>query len=158
VSNFSRFKDILDLEYRVLYFSIMEKTHIEIETNIMGKECVLYMQPYDNLPPRLSPYCLSRGGLSRRLLCPIACCPLRLSAQDKICPRWQSGKRKIRAVCTVSTMLHIAIVPYILISMSILLLHTVCIIYCLHFMSGRFIAVVYLLQVCTEYLVWNLID
>ena len=55
VSNFSRFKDILDLEYRVLYFSIMEKTHIEIETNIMGKECVLYMQPYDNLPPRLPP-------------------------------------------------------------------------------------------------------
>jgi len=48
VSNYSRFKDILDLEYRVLYF--MEKTHIEIETNmIMGKE--LYMQQYDNLPP-----------------------------------------------------------------------------------------------------------
>jgi len=45
VSNFSRFKDIFDLEYRVLYFSIMEKTHIEIETYIMGKECVLYMQP-----------------------------------------------------------------------------------------------------------------
>ena len=43
VSNFSRFKDILDLEYRVLYFSIMEKTHIEIETNVIGKECVLYM-------------------------------------------------------------------------------------------------------------------
>ena len=50
VSNFSRFKDILDLEYRVLYFSIMEKTHIEIETNIMGKKGVLYMQPYNNLP------------------------------------------------------------------------------------------------------------
>jgi len=27
----------------------MKKTHIEIETNIMGEECVLYMQPYDNL-------------------------------------------------------------------------------------------------------------
>jgi len=55
VNNFSRFKDILDLEYRVLYFSIMGKTHIEIETNVMGKECVLYMQPYDNLPPQLPP-------------------------------------------------------------------------------------------------------
>jgi len=32
----------------------MEKTHIEIETNmIMGKE--LYMQQYDNLPPWLLP-------------------------------------------------------------------------------------------------------
>ena len=41
----------------------MEKTHIEIETNIMVKECVLYMQPYDNLPPRLPPCCPSRGGL-----------------------------------------------------------------------------------------------
>ena len=41
MSKFFRFKDILDLEYRVLYFSIMEKTHLEIETNIMGKECVL---------------------------------------------------------------------------------------------------------------------
>ena len=67
VSNFSRFKDILDLEYRVLYFSIMEKTHIEIVTNIMGKECVLYMQPYNNLPRgplQLPPCCPSRGGLS----------------------------------------------------------------------------------------------
>jgi len=36
VSNFSPFKDILDLEYRVLYFSSMEKTQTEIETNIMG--------------------------------------------------------------------------------------------------------------------------
>jgi len=27
----------------------MEKTHIEIETNIIGKKCALYMQPYDNL-------------------------------------------------------------------------------------------------------------
>jgi len=52
LSNFSRLKDILDLEYRVLYFSIMEKTHIEIETNTMGKECILYMHPYDNLQPR----------------------------------------------------------------------------------------------------------
>jgi len=58
---------ILDLEYRVLYFSIMEKTHIEIVTNIMGKECVLYMQPYNNLPRgplQLPPCCPSRGGLS----------------------------------------------------------------------------------------------
>jgi len=58
---------ILDLEYRVLYFSIMEKTHIEIVTNIMGKECVLYMQPYNNLPSvplQLPPCCPSRGGLS----------------------------------------------------------------------------------------------
>ena len=31
MSNLSWFKDILDLEYRVLYFIIME-----IETNIMG--------------------------------------------------------------------------------------------------------------------------
>ena len=54
MSNFSQFKDILDLEYRVLYFSIMEKTHIGIETNIMGKKCVLYMQPYDNLPPQIT--------------------------------------------------------------------------------------------------------
>jgi len=45
VNNFSQFKDILDLEYRVLYFSIMEKKHIEIETNIMGKRWVLYMHP-----------------------------------------------------------------------------------------------------------------
>jgi len=30
----------------------MEKTHIEIETNTMGKECILYMHPYDNLQPR----------------------------------------------------------------------------------------------------------
>jgi len=52
VSNFSRLKDISDLEYRVLYFSSMEKTHIETETNIMGKECVLYMQQYDNLQTR----------------------------------------------------------------------------------------------------------
>jgi len=38
MSNFSRFKDILDLEYtcRVLCFSIMGKTHIEIET-LWGK-------------------------------------------------------------------------------------------------------------------------
>ena len=50
--------------YRVLYFSIMEKTHIEIETNIMGKECVLYMQPYDNLPPRLPPAIHLAEGLA----------------------------------------------------------------------------------------------
>ena len=83
VSNFSRFKDILDLEYRVLYFSIMEKTHIEIETNIMGKECVLYMQQYDNLPPRLPLYYPSREGLSGRPPRSFACCPPRLAAPDK---------------------------------------------------------------------------
>ena len=38
VSNFSQFKDSLDLEYKILYFSIMEKTHIKIETNIMGEK------------------------------------------------------------------------------------------------------------------------
>ena len=103
-SNFSRFKDILDLEYRVLYFSSMEKTHIEIESNIMGKKCIVYMQPYDNLPPRITataPCCLSRGGLSRLSPRLFPCCPPRLSAQDKICPRWLSGKSKIRAVWTV---------------------------------------------------------
>ena len=78
VSNFSQFKDSLDLEYKILYFSIMEKTHIKIETNIMGKRCVLYMQPYDNLPPMITataPCCLSCGGLSRRSPRPFACCP-----------------------------------------------------------------------------------
>ena len=30
----------------------MKKTHIDIETNIMAKECDLYMQPYDNQPQR----------------------------------------------------------------------------------------------------------
>ena len=82
----------------------MEKTHIEIETNIMGKECVLYMQPYDNQPPwttATAPCCPSLGGLSGRSLRLFACCPLRLSAQYKICPWWQRGKRKIRAEWTV---------------------------------------------------------
>ena len=72
----------------------MEKTYIEIETNIMGKECVLYMQPYDNLPPRLPPCCRARGGLSGRSPGWFACCPPRFSAQDKICPGWQSGNVK----------------------------------------------------------------
>jgi len=83
----------------------MKKTHIEIETNIMGGKCILYMQPYYNLPPRITataPCCLSRGGLSGRSLWPFTCCPPRLSSQDKICPRWSSGKRKICAVWTVS--------------------------------------------------------
>jgi len=26
----------------------MEKTHLDMETNIMGKKGVLYMQPYDH--------------------------------------------------------------------------------------------------------------
>ena len=34
---FLSIKDVSDLEYRVLYFSIMKKTHIEIETNILAK-------------------------------------------------------------------------------------------------------------------------
>ena len=80
----------------------MEKTHIELETNIMGTEWVLYMQPYENLPLRLPPYCPSRGGLSGRSPRPFACCPPRLSAQDKNC-----GKRKIRAVWTVFTKINI---------------------------------------------------
>jgi len=50
MSNFSRFKDILELNIGFQSFSNMEKTHIEIETNILGKKWVLYMQPYDNLP------------------------------------------------------------------------------------------------------------
>ena len=40
----------------------MEKTHIEMETNIMGKMCILYMQPYDNLSPGLPPaVCIAKG-------------------------------------------------------------------------------------------------
>ena len=61
------------------------------------------MQPYDNLSPRITvtaPWSLSRGSPR-----PFACCLPRLSAHDNICPR-KSGKRKIRAVWTVS-MLHI---------------------------------------------------
>ena len=85
----------------------MEKTHIEIEANIMGEKYVIYMQPYDNLPPQLPPCCPSHGGLSRRLPRPLACCPPRLSAQDKICPRRQHVKRKILAVWTVHTPEHI---------------------------------------------------
>jgi len=79
----------------------MEKTHIEIENNIMGKECVFYMQPYANLPPRRPPCCPSRGRISGRSPRPFACCPPRLSAQDKICPRWQRGKRRVCAMWTV---------------------------------------------------------
>jgi len=50
----------------------LEKTHIEIETNIMGKECVLYVQPYDTRLPICCPSC---GGLSRQSPRPFACCP-----------------------------------------------------------------------------------
>jgi len=70
----------------------------------MGKECVLYMQQYDNLPVRTIATvlcCPSCGGLSGRSLRPFACCPPWLSAQDKICPLWQRRKRKIRAAWTV---------------------------------------------------------
>jgi len=55
----------------------LEKTHIEIETNIMGKECVLYcMQRFDNLPSRLLPCCLYRRSqrtitATVRLLSPV---------------------------------------------------------------------------------------
>ena len=58
----------------------MEKTHIELETNIMGKECVLYMQPYYNLPPRTTvtaPCCPYREGLNRRPLAVPRDCPLK---------------------------------------------------------------------------------
>ena len=70
----------------------------------MGEKCVLYMQPYDNLPLLITataPCCMSRRGLSGRSPRPFACCPPKLSGQDKICPRWSSGKRKIRTVWTV---------------------------------------------------------
>jgi len=52
----------------------------------MGEKCVLYMQPYDNLPPRITttaPCCLSCGGLSGRSPRPFACCLPRLSTQDQ---------------------------------------------------------------------------
>ena len=52
----------------------MEKTHIEIETNIMGKKCILYMQQYDKLPPRIT---VTRRGLCGRSPRPLACCPPR---------------------------------------------------------------------------------
>ena len=100
---------LLDLEYRVLYFSIMEKTHIEIETNIMGKVSASYICNHMIIchcgPPRLPPCCPSRGGLSGRSPRPLACCPPRLSARDKICRQWQCRKRKIRAVWTVFALL-----------------------------------------------------
>ena len=91
----SRFKDVSDLEYRVLYFSIMKKTHIEIETNIMGKECVLYMQPYDNLPLQINttvPLLSVSSGQSPRLF---ASCPRKIKFV-------RGGKCKIRAVWTVA--------------------------------------------------------
>ena len=77
MSNFSRFKDIL--EYMVLYFSIIEKTHIEIE-------CILYMQPDDNLPPRTTATappaaCLAEGLADDhrdRLLAVPRDCPLKI--------------------------------------------------------------------------------
>jgi len=39
------------LEFRVLYFSIM-KTHLDIETNIMGKSASYICNRSDNLPLR----------------------------------------------------------------------------------------------------------
>ena len=39
--NFSRFKDTLDLKYTALYFSIMWKTQLDIETNIMGEKVLI---------------------------------------------------------------------------------------------------------------------
>ena len=93
----------LDLKYTVLYFSIMWKTQLDIETNIMGEKFVLYMHTYDNHTQITAtvPCCLSRGTLSGRSPRLFACCLPRLSAQNKLCPRWQKGKRKIRAVWTV---------------------------------------------------------
>ena len=43
----------------------------------MGDWCVLYMQPYDNLPPQITataPCSLSRKGLSQQSLRPFAYC------------------------------------------------------------------------------------
>ena len=56
------------------------------------------MQPYGNLPSRQLPVVrlLADDHHDRSLAVP------QLSAQNKICLRWQRGKRKIRAVWTVS--------------------------------------------------------
>jgi len=64
VMNFSRFKDILHLKRMVLFFIIIYKTHLDIETKIEGEKCVLNMHIYDNhischrrsplLPPAVS--------------------------------------------------------------------------------------------------------
>ena len=64
-----------------VYFSIMEKTHIEIETNIMGKECVLYICNHTIICHRDCPpaVCLAEGLADNH-----------------------RGKRKIRAVWTVA--------------------------------------------------------
>jgi len=43
--NFSRFVDILDLECRVLYFSIMYKTRLDIEIKIEGEKTVRLLSP-----------------------------------------------------------------------------------------------------------------
>ena len=51
-----------------------------------------------NCPPAVR---LAEGLVSRWSLRPFACCPPRMSAQDKICQRWQRRKRKIRAAWTV---------------------------------------------------------
>ena len=101
VSNFSRFKDILDLEYRVLYFSIMEKTHIE--TNIMGKMGASYICNHTIIchcgSPRLPPaVCLVKGLADKHCDCSLAFhrdfpCKIKF-----VCGG--SGKRKI---CTVWT-------------------------------------------------------
>ena len=79
----------------------MEKTHIEIDNNILGKECVLYMQPYDNLPPRTTatapPAVRLAEGLADnhrdRLLAVPRDCRLNI--------KFVCGKRKIGAVWTV---------------------------------------------------------
>jgi len=45
--NFSRFKDILDLQFMGIFFNIMYKTHPDIETKILGRKCVFYMHVYN---------------------------------------------------------------------------------------------------------------
>ena len=80
VINFSRFKDILDLGYKVLYFNSMKKTHILIETNIMGEKvrliyATIRQSAIGDRITATAPCCLFRGGLSWRSSAPIACCP-----------------------------------------------------------------------------------
>ena len=98
VSNFSRFKDVLDLEYRVLYFSIMEKTHIKIETNIMVGKSASYICNHTIIchrgPPQMPPAVrLGEGLADDHRDCSLAV--------HRNCPWWQRGNRKIRAVWTV---------------------------------------------------------
>ena len=58
---------------------------------------VTHSSDHHNSPP----CCPSRGGLSGRSPRLFACCPPRLSTQDKICRWWKHRKTKIRTVCTV---------------------------------------------------------